>query len=83
MKNRTKKFEVTTKNGNKYIWSFTEFKTENDYGNGIYIGIERPSHDHCSLDCRYDPDYKFHKTCVNYLLNWYGENLDELMEVNQ
>lgn len=74
------KYTVTTKNGHAYKWSFTESKNEGDYGNGIYIGVKFPSGDHTLLDCRYATNYKFHKECVNYLLAYYGDNLDELTE---
>ena len=73
-------YTVITKNGKTYKWSFTESKNEGDYGNGIYIGVKSPSGDIFSLDCRYIIGYKFHKTCVDYLLTYYGENLDELTE---
>ena len=73
-------YPVTTKNGKAYRWSFTEYKDESDYGNGIYIGIVSPSADSSMLDCRYATEYEFHKMCVEYLLTYYGENLDELTE---
>ena len=73
-------YTVTTKNGKVYKWSFVEYKSEGDYGNGIYIAVQSPSNDMFSLDCRYRRGYKFHKVCVDYLLNYYGENLDELSE---
>ena len=74
------RYTVTTKNGKTYKWSFTESKNKGDYGNGIYIGIITPSGDFSSMDCRYIKDYNFTKTCVEYLLRYYGENLDELSE---
>lgn len=73
-------YTVTTKNGRTYRWSFKEWKHEGDYGNGIYIGIFTPSYETASLDCRYMTGYNFHKVCVDYLLNYYGDNLDELSE---
>lgn len=73
-------YTVTTKNGKLYKWSFTESKNEDDYGNGIYIAVKSPSGDVFSYDCRYMRGYKFHKACVDYLLAYYGENLDELSE---
>lgn len=73
-------YTVTTKNGKVYKWSFTEYKQEDNYGNGIYIGVESPSGDHFLIDCRYIIGYKFPKTCVDYLLAYYGGNLDELSE---
>lgn len=76
-------YTVKTMNGKVYRWSFTEGKNEGDYGNGIYIGITSPSGDFFSMDCRYMKGYKFHKACVEYLLNYYGENLDELYEDEQ
>ena len=79
--NKTKKFTVTAKSGNTYTWTFTEHKNEGDYGNGIYIGIETPSKDHHSLDCRYMIDYTFHKVCVDYLVRWYGDNFTDITEI--
>lgn len=73
-------YTVTTKNGGAYKWSFAEFKSEGDYGNGTYIGVLSPSYEVSSLDCRYMEGYKFHKACVEYLLTYYGDNLDELYE---
>lgn len=73
-------YTITTKNGKVYKWSFTESKSEGDYGNGVYIGVLPPSKDHYSIDCRYIKGYQFNKACVDYLLNYYGENLDELSE---
>ena len=73
-------YTVTTKNGKVYRWSFTKCKNDGDYGNGIYIAVKSPSGDISSLDCRYAINYKFHKACVDYLLNYYGDNLDELSE---
>lgn len=72
-------YTVTT-NGKVYKWSFTESKSEDDYGNGIYIAVKSPSGDVFSYDCRYMIGYEFHKACVDYLLAYYGENLDELSE---
>jgi hypothetical protein len=73
-------YTVTTKNGNVYKWSFTESKSVLDYGNGVYIAVKSPSGDISVLDCRYIIGYVFHKACVDYLLNYYGDNLDELSE---
>ena len=73
-------YTVTAKNGQVYKWSFTEHKDESDYGNGVYIHIDFPSGDTTLLDCRYMIGYKFHKACVEYLLNYYGDNYDELYE---
>lgn len=77
---RTKVFTVLTKLKYTGTWKFTEHKNENDYGNGIYIDVETPSGDHLSLDCRYTPNYTFHKACVRFLTKWYGENIEELSE---
>ena len=73
-------YTVTAKDGQAYKWSFTECKNDGDYGNGIYIAVKSPSGDVCAMDCRYVTNYKFHKACVDYLLNYYGENIDELSE---
>lgn len=74
------KYTVLTKNAYLYKWSFTEQKRENDYGNGIYIAIKSPSGELSGLDCRYATNYDFNKMCVDYLLKYYGKNLDELTE---
>lgn len=73
-------YTVIAVDGKAYKWSFFESKNEGDYGNGIYIGVKAPSGDTFSLDCRYVTNYNFTKTCVECLLNYYGENLDELYE---
>lgn len=62
------------KNGHKYTWTFTECKNENDYGNGIYIGVDRGD-DRFSIDARYITDYNFEQICTNYIKDWYGDNL--------
>ena len=72
---------VLTKTGKSYRWEFTECEPDtNDYGNGIYISIKHPSGDHTLLDCRYTRGYNFDKMCVDFLIEYYGENLDELSE---
>ena len=71
---------VTTKNGETYKWKFTEGKSEGDYGNGIYVAVKSPSGDISVIDCRYVKNYDFAKKCVEWLLTFYGENLDELYE---
>ena len=72
-------YTVLAKSGKEYKWSFTECTPDpGDYGNGIYISIRYPSGDCTLLDCRYAKSYDFDKACVSYLLNYYGDNLDEL-----
>ena len=74
-------YTVTTKSGRAYKWSFEECeKDPNDYGNKCFIAVIRPSGDCFLLDCRYVRKYNFHTICVNYLCEYYGENLDELSE---
>ena len=73
-------YTVLAKSGKEYKWYFEEGKNEGDYGNGIYIGVKHPSGDWGSLDCRYMTGYNFKKVCVDYLIAYYGENLDELSE---
>lgn len=73
-------YTVTTVDGKMYKWGFTEFKSEGDYGNSTYIGVLSPSYEVFSIDCRYMKWYQFHKACVEYLLTYYGDNLDELYE---
>jgi hypothetical protein len=73
-------YTVLAKSGKTYKWKFTESKDVNDYGNGIYIVIRHPSGDRSLLDCRYAKNYDFTKMCVDFLLEYYGENLDELSQ---
>ena len=73
-------FRVLAKSGQSYRWRFTECQDIDDYGNGIYIRIKHPSGDCTYLDCRYDKNYNFRKTCVDFLTEYYGTNLDELSE---
>lgn len=74
-------YTVTTKNGKAYKWTFEECEVNNeDYGNKKYIAYTMPSGDSFLLDCRYVSNYNFTKICVDFLLEWYGENLDELSE---
>lgn len=76
----TVKYIVTTKDGKVCKWSFIENKDDSDYGNGMYIIAESPARDMFLLDCRYKTKYNFRQVCVEYLLAYYGENLDELSE---
>lgn len=76
-------YNVTTKNGKTYKWSFTESKNEGDYGNGIYIAVKMPSGDTFLIDCRYAPKYDFNRICVDFLLEWYGENFAQLYEADE
>ena len=72
-------YTVLATNGKEYKWNFTECERDpNDYGNGIYISIKYPSGDYTLLDCRYARKYNFDQACVDFLLDYYGENLDEL-----
>ena len=71
-------YTILATNGKNYQWSFYESKDNNDYGNGVYIAIQSPSNDYPYLDCRYYRNYDFDKVCVEWLINYYGENLDEL-----
>lgn len=74
-------YTVLAKSGKSYKWEFTECEHDtNDYGNGIYISIKHPSGDHTLLDCRYANKYDFNKMCVDFLIEYYGENLDELSQ---
>ena len=76
---KTATFTVLTKSGKEYKWNFIECEPDtNDYGNGIYIHVNTPSGDTSLIDCRYDREYDFVKSCVEYLTAYYGNNLDEL-----
>mgnify|MGYP003292523804 CR=1 FL=1 len=72
-------FTVTTTNGKTLTWKFQECESNlNDYGNKKYIVYTTPSGEVFSIDCRYNINYDFIKICVEFLLNYYGKNLDEL-----
>ena len=77
------KYVVQTVNGKIYKWSFAEYKDENDYGNGVYIAVKTPSGGIFTLDRRYADNYDFRKACVDYLIIYYGDNLDELSEEDE
>ena len=81
---KTATYIVTAKSGNTYKWTFEEciINTE-DYGNKRYIAYTMPSGDEFLLDCRYAQKYDFNKICVDFLLEWYGENFAELYEEDE
>ena len=80
---KTATYIVTAKSGKTYRWRFTEHRRNGDYGNGVYIAVKTPSGDIFSLDRRYAYNYDFRKACVDYLLVYYGDNLDELSEEDE
>ena len=81
---KTATYIVTTKNGKTYKWSFEECKINpEDYGNKRYIAYTMPSGDTFLLDCRYTPKYDFNRICVDFLLEWYGENFAQLYEADE
>lgn len=70
---------VTAKSGKQYKWTFKESEINpKDYGNKKYIAYTMPSRDTFLIDCRYAPKYDFNRICVDFLLEWYGENFAEL-----
>ena len=74
-------YTVTAKSGKYYKWTFEECEIDsNDYGNKRYIYYIMPSGDSFMIDCRYSEQYDFRKICVDFLLNWYGDNLYQLSE---
>ena len=78
---KTVSYDVMVTNGKMYTWTFTECEPQlDDYGNKMYINIESPSGDNSLIDCRYICKYYFNKIFVVWLINYYGENLDELSE---
>ena len=81
---KTATYIATVKNGKTYKWTFEEciINTE-DYGNKRYIAYTMPSGDKFLLDCRYAQKYDFNKICVDFLLEWYGENFAELCEEDE
>ena len=77
-------YVVTTTSGKSYKWYFEEGIVDpNDYGNKKYISYTMPSGDTFMIDCRYNTNYNFTKICVEFLINWYGDNLDELYEEDE
>lgn len=75
---------VTAKSGKQYKWTFEECEINpEDYGNKRYIDCRTPSGGGLLIDCRYTKNYSFTKICVEYLLLYYGENLDELWEAEE
>ena len=75
---------VTAKSGNVYKWTFEECEVNpEDYGNKKYIAYTMPSGDTFLLDCRYAPKYEYNRICVDFLLEWYGENFAELYEADE
>ena len=78
---KRKSYEVETQSGKFYEWTFEEGKPkENDYGNGIYIGVTSPSGEIFAIDCRYIQKYIFENVCTEYLKNYYGNNLKGIWE---
>ena len=74
-------YNITCTNGKSYKWTFEECVINSkDYGNKHYIAYTTPSGDVFLIDCRYTPKYDFRKTCVDFLIKWYGDNIDELYE---
>ena len=70
---------VETQNLKTYVWYFHEGEpNQNDYGNGIYIGVTSPSGDVSYIDCRYIQNYVFEDVCRQYLENYYGKNLKDI-----
>lgn len=81
---KTATYIVTAKNGKTYRWTFEECVINpDDYGNKRYIAYHMPSGDISLIDCRYAQKYDFNKICVDFLLEWYGENLAELCEEDE
>lgn len=68
--------KATVANGTIYTWKFTECKSENDYGNGVYIGVDRGEETY-SIDARYIIRYNFEEVCEEEIKAFYGDNLSE------
>jgi hypothetical protein len=73
---KTLTIKATVLNGHEYKWTFEESKSknENDYGNGIYIGVDRGEETYC-IDARYEIGYDFEKICTRHIKEFYGKNL--------
>lgn len=83
LKMKKANYNITCTNGKSYKWTFEECVVNpEDYGNKRYIAYHTPSGDISLIDCRYT-EYNFTKICVEFLLNFYGENLDELYEEDE
>ena len=75
---------ITAKSGKEYKWTFEECEINpKDYGSKKYISYTKPSGDTFFIDCRYKPNYNFTRICVEFLLEWYGDYLDELYEADE
>ena len=66
-------------------WSFVEYTPAPDhYGNGYYICACREKDHYTQLiDCRYIKGYEFEKTVQDFLMNYYGAERVERIEVTE
>lgn len=70
------RIKATLINGQERVWRFVEDKNDSDYGNGIYIGVDRGDEKYC-IDARYMYNYDFEEICANEIKAFYGDNLSE------
>ena len=70
-------FKITTKEGHIRHFSFTEHKSEGDYGNKTYISVQRQEdrENMAYLDVRYLYPYNFKTVCENYIKDYFGTRL--------
>lgn len=68
-------YKVTTTNGVERTIRFTETRNKKDYGNGVYIAVDRGDGDISILDQRYVIGYNFQRACQDYISRYYGEAL--------
>ena len=77
-------FTILTKQGKTLLWSFEEIETKrDDYGNMYYIEYTMPSGDVFLIDCRYIKNYDFRKTCIDFLINFYGNRMEKISEIEK
>ena len=75
MKTKELTYKVTTTNGVQRKLTFIETRNTKDYGNGIYIAVDRGNGDVSILDQRYVIGYNFQIACQDYIARYYGEAL--------
>lgn len=76
-------YKVTTNNGVERTIKFTETRNKRDYGNGVYIAVDRGDGDISILDQRYVIGYSFQIACQDYIARYYREALTGFMKVEE
>lgn len=68
-------YEIKTENGNTRQFTFTEYHSDGDYGNGNYISVVRGDGEVIAyVDMRYQK-YVFETFCESYIKMYFGDNL--------